>query len=358
MTSIRIRALLCITMVLAVGFAVAAQKPELVIQTGHSQTGSSNALEAILFNPDGKILATGSQDGTVNLWDAGTGLELRTIKTGWINTIAFSPNGKILACGGPEGLKLWDVVSGTVVRTIIPDHESNVYAVTFSPDGNIVASGSHTGRSKPTLKLWNVTSGMELQDFKGFSSTVTSLSFNPNGKTIASSGGDNSVKLWDVSTGTELRALRAHSNPVSSVVFSPDGKTLASGSKGDETIKLWDVATGSELRTLELKWFNRVAFAFSPDGKTLATGGSGKVKLWDVATGTDLRTVEAQRVNAIAFSPDGHTLASSNGSNTTLWNISTGTELRTLLAHSAEVKMVAFLPESDILVTSTADDAV
>jgi ketosteroid isomerase-like protein len=121
-----------------------------------------------------------------------------------------------------------------------------------------------------------------------------SVSFSPDGRSLASGSTDNTIKLWDVASGSELRTLRGHSYYIYSVTFSPNGRYLASGS-GDHTIKLWDVASGSELRTLsgDQSWVNSVAF--SPDGRYLASGSGDKtIKLWNVEHLVTAQQAQAQ----------------------------------------------------------------
>ena len=135
-------------------------------------------------------------------------------------------------------------------------HPEAVRSVAFSPNGKTLITGSRDN----TVKLWDITSGRELKTLSGHSDSVLSVAFSPDGKTLGSGSSDKTVKLWDSASGREVITLLGrsstgtfyldgHSEAISSVTFSPDGKTLASGSF-DRTIKLWDIRSGSVLRTL------------------------------------------------------------------------------------------------------------
>ncbi|MDZ8082076.1 MAG: ribosome assembly protein 4, partial [Nostoc sp. DcaGUA01] len=142
---------------------------------------------------------------------------------------------------------------------------------------------------KPNEKKEN--RAIEVNTLEGHSSSVISVGFSPDGKTLASASADKTIKLWDVSTGKAIKTLTGHSSSVYSVGFSPDGKTLASGSE-DKTIKLWDVSTGKAIKTLTGHSSSVISVGFSPDGKTLASGSEDKtIKLWDVSTGKAIKTL-------------------------------------------------------------------
>jgi WD40 repeat protein len=290
-------------------------------------TGHTNRVTSVAFSPDGRLLASGSWDETIKLWEVASGREVRTLSghTDWVLSVAFSPDGRLLASGAawPDTtIKLWEVATGREVRTL-SGHTSWVTSVAFSPDGRLLASGSHDA----TIKLWEVATGSLVRTLSGHTGDVRSVAFSPDGRLLASgscgrweSGIDcvqGEIKLWDVATGSLVRTLSGHTDWVRSVAFSPDGRLLASGSCGkfenniycvQGEIKLWDVATGSLVRTLSghTSWVNSVAF--SPDGRLLASG-SGEIKLWDVATGREVRTLTSF-ASSVAFSPDGRLLAS------------------------------------------------
>jgi len=148
--------------------------------------------------------------------------------------VAFSPNGSQLASASYDGtVKLWDAVSGQEIRTL-KGHSGLVFSVAFNVNGTQLASGSADG----TVKLWNPASGEEIRTLKGHTNSIVSLTFTPDGTRLASAS-EATVKLWDTSTGQELCALKGHINWVRSVVFSPDGTQLASAGD-DRMVRLWD----------------------------------------------------------------------------------------------------------------------
>ncbi len=240
-------------------------------------------------------------------------------------------------------------------RRTLTGHTGWVRSVSFSPDGLTLASGSRDR----TLRLWDVNTGEERRTLTGHTDSVSSVSYSPDGRTLASGSSDGTVILWDVNTGEERRTLTGHTGWVYSVSFSPDGRTLASAGDWDFTIRLWDVDTGRHLRTLtgHTHWVSSVSF--SPDGRTLASGSSdGTVILWDVNTGEERRTLTGHTgwVYSVSFSPDGLTLASGSDDNTViLWDVTTGEERRTLTGHTWYVNTVSFSPDGRTLASGSRD---
>ena len=236
-----------------------------------------------------------------------------------------------------------------------------VNSVSFSPDGQTLASAS----DDETIRLWDVSTGELFRTLTGHTVRVSSVSFSPDGQTLASGSRDRTIRLWDVSTGETLRTLTGHTREVNSISFSPDGQTLASGSS-DETIRLWDVSTGDVVRTLtgHTSWVRSVSF--SPDGRTLASASPDEaIRLWDVSTGETLRTLTGHTwgvrsgVRSVSFSPDGQTLASGSSDETIrLWDVSTGETLRTLTGHTDWVLSVSFSPDGQTLASGNSDRTV
>jgi WD40 repeat protein len=336
----------------------AATLPGIAVLAGYN-----GPVNSVAYSPDGMIVASGSSDATVRLWNVATGQQIgRPLKadTYAVNSVAFSPDGKIVASGGNDGtVRLWDVATHQQISRPLTGRSGDIGSVAFSPDGKMVASGSSRGN----VRLWDTAThrpiGGPLFDYTG---QITSVAFSPDGKLLAASGGLGAVQLWDLATHQPIgRPLRTHTFGVASVGFSPDSKTLAAaGFNG--TVRLWDVATHRMMT--DLSPGNTVtvfSVAFSPDGKTLAAGyADGTVRLWDVADGrpTGTFTASASEVHSVAFSPDGKTLATASSDHTVrLWHVATGRPLGPPAARNPEVSPFqgVFSLNGKILVTITRD---
>ena len=206
---------------------------------------------SVAFNPKGKLLASASGD-KVSLWNAENGEFLSTLKghLGPVLSVSFSPNGKILASSGKgepflskdDTVRLWRPTTGQLLYTLT-EHTGHVLSVSFSPDGQLLASASGDN----TIRLWDPETGELLNTLRGHQTgfigsievgAVLSVSFSPDGQLLASGGIDNTVRLWNPATGQLLYTLKGHTGGVYSVSFSADGQLLAS-SGADQTVRLW-----------------------------------------------------------------------------------------------------------------------
>jgi WD40 repeat protein len=321
--------------------------------------GHTNWVLSVAFSPDGHILASGSADQTLRLWDVRTGQCLQTWSepTGQVNAVAFSPDGRLLASGSAGGgVRLWEVSSGQCLHAWL-EHARQVRSVTFSPDAQVLASGS----ADHTLRLWSIEAGQCFMTLTGHTDWVWSAAFSPDGRTLASGSGDQTIRLWDVDTGDCHLTLSGHAGPIRSVAFSPDGRTLASGGE-DQTVRLWEVSTGQLLKTLvgHTDWV--LSVVFSPGGQMLATGSYNQaVRLWEVNSGRCLKTWQGYThwILSLAFSPDGQMLISGHDDHTLrLWDVGTGQCLRILRGHTDWVSSVAADPEGRWLASGSADQTV
>jgi WD40 repeat protein len=263
----------------------------------------NNGTKIMSFSIDGKILASGSDYGILNLWQVSDGMLLRTLDletTGTVSCIAFSPDGKTLAFGSDSGiLKLWRVSDGTLLITLDLGWEAGIlYSLTFSPDGQTLVSWT----SDNIVRLWNVSNGTLLFEFAGIR-----MAFSPDGQILAIGSDEGTVQLWRVADGVLVRSLEMV-DPYPNIAFSPDGQILASGSR-DGIMRMWRVADGTLLNTLEGP-APMTDVTFSADGQTLAagtTGGTEAVRLWRVSDGSLVRSLEG---GGHLFSPGGQILVS------------------------------------------------
>ena len=327
------------------------QKIEIVPQLPHS-----SPVQSVAFSADGARVLSGSFDTTAKLWDAATGVLLRTFEghSSQVTSVAFSADGARVLSGGDKTVKLWDAATGALLRTF-EGHSSWVTSVAFSADGARVLSGSRD----TTAKLWDAATGALLRTFEGHSDLVTSVAFSADGARVLSGSWDKTVKLWNAATGALLRTFEGHSL-VTSAAFSADGARVLSGS-WDNTVKLWDAATGALLRTFQGHSRVVTSVAFSADGARVLSGSfDTTAKLWDAATGALLRTFEGHShlVTSVAFSADGaRVLSGSHDKTVKLWNAATGALLRTFEGHSDLVTSAAFSATGRRIISGSADTA-
>ena len=229
-------------------------------------SGHSAQVNRIAYAPDGRTLATASDDRSVRLWEIES-LQSRQLRghTAPVVALAIGPDGRTIASGSgdwrnpkqPGELKLWDAVSGASVADL-KGHAGPVFSVAFSPDGKTLASGSADG----LVKLWDLAKRAELAklDF-GTGVWVRGLVFTPDGKTLASAHWDT-VRLWDLATKKHVTDLKGHSEEINALAISPDGAMLATASR-DRTAVLWDLASCQKRATLskEKAWVTDVAFS-------------------------------------------------------------------------------------------------
>jgi WD40 repeat protein/serine/threonine protein kinase len=315
---------------------------DLVGVFGSSRFKLATTVTSLAYSSDGQRLVSADESGVVKVWDAlfGTPLAILTGHTGKVWSVACSNRGTLAASGGDGGIvKVWDVKTGKALRTL-PGHAGNVQRVAFSADGKRLACGggvwdaaNNTGKGQ--VKVWEVESWKLLWSQDDFPGPVNGLSFTPNGQWLATSAarGNNKaiIQLIDPTTGKPLKTLGAEGSslPSHTLTFSPDSKRLALCTP-DGVAVLVDVTTGQPAVKIDQPPKEIVALVFSPDGKWLATAEAEGVKVWDAATGRKALDPKdySGYARSLAFSPDSKYLAASQGSShLKTWITATGMPL-------------------------------
>jgi hypothetical protein len=246
------------------------------------------------------------------VWDAASGKPLLALQghARWVNSVAYSPDGKTLATASDDKTaRVWDRATGKLLLTLT-GHTSGVRSVAYSPDGKTLATAS---RDK-TARVWDRATGKLLLTLQGHTSSVQSVAYSPDGKTLATATYEKTARVWDAASGKPLLALQGHARWVNSVAYSPDGKTLATASD-DKTTRVWDAASGKPLLTLTGHTSGVRSVAYSPSGKTLATASAdGTTRLWDARTGRELAClITFDDGHWLACTPDGYFDGSEGG---------------------------------------------
>ena len=271
-----------------------------------------------------------------------------------VTAVSFSPNGRYIVTGSYDGTaKVWNAATGKEIRTL-EGHGGAVTAAGFSADSFLIVTGS----ADKTARVWD-TAGRTIQTFTGHTAGVTSASFSPDGRYVVTGSLDHTAKVWDMDTSQPVYTLAGHTDVVTAASFSPDGRYIVTGSD-DNTAKVWDAASGHEMRTLSGHGDHVYSASFSPDSRYIVTASDDMTaKLWEVATWQDVQTFRghAKQLHAASFSPDGRYIVTGSLDDTAkVWDVATGKEIRTLAGHTNTVYAAAFSPDGRYIVTGSQDD--
>lgn len=359
---------LCLLVMLAVtAISLAGKLPEL-LHVGTRHITSENAgqvqeltrlgtgrIEEIAYSPDGIMLAVASSTG-IYMYNPTTLQLIRYIDTGsWITSIAFSNDGMTLASGSIDGsIQLWQISDNALLETVRGNGEE-ITSLVFSPDGQTLASGSLDG----TIRLISMRAAAAFDILDGHTGAVLSLAISPDGQILASGSGGNSIHLWDMNDGSLITTLEAHNDLVQSLVFAPDGSALASTTGYD--LHLWRAEDGFVTTIVGNPAFS--GLAFSPNGRYLVSGlEDANIQFWEVADGlivSSWETPTEYSVRSLVFSADGQTLAGITSENAVeLWRVSDGLLLRRLEFIESLTTNLAFSPDSRTLVSSSRDSSI
>ncbi len=321
-------------------------------------TENNQVFRNIKFSPDNKIIAAISADNTIKIWGI-NGQELITFKgqdnqDNFMNSLCFSPDGKIIAAPNQDNtVQLWSI-EGRKIKTL-KGHKFPIWSISCSSDGKKIVTADLAG----FIMIWSVN-GEHIKTWKASNQSIFDVSFSPDGQTIATAGGDTTIKLWNLD-GKELKTIGKHDNYVTSVSFSSDGQKIVSSS-ADKTIKLWSI-DGRELKTL--KGHNNVVFSanFSPDSKIIASASADNtVKLWNLDQEPKTLIGHTDSVWAVNFSPNGKIIASAGDDKTIqLWSID-GQKLKSISPNSNldwnRIWNITFSPDGNTIATVGFDQTV
>ena len=244
----------------------------------------------------------------------GTTLYFYRGHSAYVNAVTWSPDGIYIASGSSDKtVQVWDASRGGIITTY-HGHAGDVNAVAWSPDGTCIASGSYDR----TVQVWDVGDGGYMHTYRGHSYAVRTVAWSPDGTCIASGSFDRTVQVWDAVNGGHVYTYRGHASVVDTVAWSPDSRRIASGSS-DGTVQVWDAVNGGHVYTYRGHSTNVWTVAWSPNGQRIASAsGDGTVQMWDAANGGNVYTYHGHSgpVTTVAWSPDGQRIASASGDGT------------------------------------------
>jgi hypothetical protein len=294
--------------------------------------GHVGAIWSIAYSPDGTLIVSGSDDGTIKVWDALVDYEKIILEeanpANPAQTVCFNSDGTLLASGENDNvIRIWSTEEWEVLHKL-SGHEDSINSINFSPDSRYVVSGS----SDNTIKIWRADTGELLKTLEGHLGSVTSVQYSVNGEHIVSSGEDNTIRIWDSETGECKRMLTEHKGGVTSVQYTTDGKYLISGSD-DKTVRIWNSKTGECLLALtgHKKGINRIAV--SSNGRKIVSSDPDIAIIWDKETGRQISSFQGPsgKITDVIFSIDSKRIFSSSEDDTIrIWDTETGRCILTL----------------------------
>jgi WD40 repeat protein len=360
--------ILLIALTLAsIGGAQADTKPELVLQTGHSSW-----VNRVALSPDGRWLASSSDDSTIKIWALTGRLEFRTLHGGsdCCGAVAFSPDGRLLALADGNIVKLWEAGTGRELFNMpTGNHVMGIVDVAFEPDGKRLISLNQDH----TVTIWEVSGGQRVSSFiaGGGLGPAYFTRLTRDGHRVMSGVYDDTqttrrlaVELWDVPTGQRVyRQLFDLTNQMNNPTLSPDGRWVVTTDE-HMAIRCWDAVQGSVVYSVlgdpKVDTNKNYSFSFSPDGKVLAVGDDDKqtVRLLDAATGRVLQTFERTFAGGLSFSDDGRRIAAVRDRSIAVLDLSTGHVLQTLHGYERGTSAIAISRDGHLLAAGDEDCSV
>lgn len=322
-----------------------------------------NGPQCLAFSPDGSLLAGSGLDKTLRLWSTQNGKNLQNVEhPAPVFTLAWSPDGSLLASGCLDGhLRLWErrkaeSLSQTEVLQFSMSWETNtLWSLAFAPDGSMLASSSW---GDPNVWLWEVRSGRLVHVLEGKATGKgNNIVWSPDGRTLACCSYENTIRLWDVEQQYVRLVLSGHTASIKSMAFTPDSHNLLSGG-ADSTLRVWDAESGHCVRVMQNYAVSLYCLDWSPDGSQLVSGGTdGVITIWDIGGKMPPRELRGHAWLSwgVGWSPNGNLLASTGWDMVTrLWDPSSGACVQTFKDPSSPLQSLAWKPDGSFLAVTTS----
>lgn len=330
-------------------------------------------INSLVFSSDSHFLASTGNDGIVKLWDTSKGKDLYTFQGGkdiagqneLFQSASFNRDNSKLVTGSNQAIKVWDLKTENLLRSITLSDDIYVRSIVFSPDDKMVCGGVSSSR----LKIWDAVTGAIVlampQDLRVSSERERDVAFSPNGSSLVTHVVGDKINFWDVNDGLPKSSLKAGGDR--HLAYSSDGKMMAYSD--DSAIKLRETESGKIVREIKTRMGNFLTF--SPDGKIIGAQGLVLEKgspnflkdaliLYDVATGAELITLPDVH-RKFVFSPNGELIVAPLGllsRAVRIWEVKTGKEVKTITPYRFATYAVAFSPDGKTLATGAFKEPV
>lgn len=312
---------------------------------------SVDIIYRIALSPDGRKLAGGTWDGTLKVWDIARGSLLWAVN--WPQTVIviyqleFSPDGNLIACSGDDfDVRLLKTSDGSEWQRLV--HPQRVMIARWTSDGQLLVTGDADGIIR-FWKLHKTEPAVCIKTFTGHSQTIFGIAFSPDNLRVASSSLDGTVKVWDVDSGVLIHTIESHDSGVLRLRWSPDGRSIVSSGRDDSIIKLWNPEDGRLQATLQGHTSTVRSLFFTPDNRHLVSSGpDGTLRIWDVATGECLRIIYgyAASLTDLEWSPDSQYVVG-GGTDALVMVYSVNEDVKPLVlpGHTSRVSSVTWSPD-------------